>query len=115
MNKGLATGLFSISGFIAALSQLILKIAALNPNGKNGILQYFDWRIILSYSMLFGTVFLNMIALRYIPYKFAPVLSSLSYVFVLFLGRLVLREKIRGKKLLGALLIFIGMIVFYIG
>lgn len=115
MNNNLALGLYTISGLIAAVSQLILKFAALKPNGKQGIMQYFDFRIIASYGMLFGTVFLNMIAMRYMPYKYAPVLSSLSYVFVLLLGRFVLHETIGRKKMLGIIMIFFGMFVFYAG
>ena len=115
MNSGLAIGIYTVSGFIAAISQLILKFAALKPNGKSEIMQYMDIRIIISYCMLFGTVFLNMIAMRYMPYKFAPVLSSLSYVFVLILGRIVLHERIGGKRMAGILLIFLGMFVFYVG
>lgn len=113
--NNIAIGLYTISGLIAAVSQLILKLAALKPNGKQGIMQYLDFRIIASYGILFGTIFLNMVAMRYMPYKYAPVLSSLSYVFVLLLGRFVLHETIGSKKLFGIILIFFGMCVFYVG
>lgn len=115
MNNWIAIGIYTISGIVAALSQLILKYAALKPNGKTGIMQYIDARILVSYTMLFGTVFLNMIAMRYMPYKFAPVLSSMSYIFVLLLGKFVLHEEIGNKKMIGILLIFLGMLVFYVG
>ena len=115
MNNSIAIGIYTISGFVAAISQLILKFAALKPNGKQGIRQFCDIRIIASYVMLFSTVFFNMIAMRYMPYKYAPVLSSLSYVFVILLGRFVLHETIERKKMLGIVLIFGGMFVFYAG
>ena len=115
MNNYFAIAIYTLSGLIAAISQLILKFAAIKPNGKTGVMQYMDVRIISSYTMLFGTVFMNMIAMRYMPYKFAPVLSSLSYVFVLILGKVVLHEEIGRKRAMGILLIFAGMLVFYIG
>ncbi|MCR5331025.1 MAG: EamA family transporter [Lachnospiraceae bacterium] len=115
MNSFLSISIYTASGFIAAISQLLLKFAALKPNGRTGILKYLDIRIISSYAMLFGTVFMNMIAMRFMPYKFAPVLSTLSYVFVLILGKLVLHEEIGKKRASGILVIFLGMIVFYLG
>lgn len=115
MNEYIAIAIYTVSGFIAAVSQLMLKFAALRPNGRRGLLQYIDWRIIISYGMLFTTIFLNMVAMRYMPYKYAPVLSSLSYVFVLILGRLILHEAITKRKWIGILSIFLGMYIFSIG
>ncbi len=105
--------IYTISGLIAAYSQLILKKTA-TTSGDKGIKQYLDWRIIASYGMMFSTILLNMIAMRYIPYKYTPVLSSLSYVFVLILGKIVLHENFGRNKLIGIALILSGMIVFYV-
>jgi len=115
MNNFIAVGIYTLSGFVAAISQLILKIAANKPNGKAGFMQYLDIRILAAYAMLFITIFFNMIAMRYMPYKYAPVLSSLSYVFVLLLGRIILHEIIGKKRFMGIAMIFLGMFVFYIG
>ena len=115
MNIYIAIGIYTVSGLVAALSQLILKFAAMKPNGRQGLMQYLDYRIILSYGMLFATIFFNMIAMRYMPYKYAPVLASLSYVFMLILGRFVLHEEIGKKRMIGIILIFLGMFVFQIG
>ena len=115
MNNAIAVSIYTVSGFIAAISQLILKTVAKSPNGKAGIMQYMDIRILIAYGMLFATIFFNMIAMRYMPYKYAPVLSSLSYVFVLIIGRIVLHEMIGTKKMAGIIMIFLGMFIFYIG
>ena len=115
MNNVIAVSIYTVSGFIAAISQLILKIVAKRSNDKTGLMQYMDIRILAAYGMLFATIFFNMIAMRYMPYKYAPVLSSLSYVFVLILGRIVLHEVIGTKKMIGIVLIFLGMFIFYIG
>ncbi len=114
-SSGVAIGIYAASGFIAAISQLILKFVAVKTNGKTGLMQYIDLRIVAAYTMLLSTVFLNMIAMRYIPYKFVPVLSSLSYVFVLILGKIVLHEEVSKKRMMGILLIFAGIFVFYAG
>lgn len=115
MNEYIAIVIYIASGLIAAISQLILKLTALKPNGRQGVLQYMDWRIVISYGMLFMTIFFNMIAMRYMLYKYAPVLSCLSYVFVLMLGRLVLHETVSKRKWVGIIAIFLGMYIFYIG
>lgn len=115
MNNVIAICIYIASGFIAAISQLMLKLAAMRPNCKYGFMRYMDIRIILAYGMLFATIFFNMFAMRYIPYKYVSVLSSLSYIFVLVLGRIVLKETIGKKKVAGIAMIFLGMFIFYLG
>lgn len=113
MNELLAILIYSFSGFVAAISQIIMKKAAMKTN--RGIRKYLKWSIFLAYFMLFATLLLNMIALRFMPYKFAPVLSSLSYVFVIILSKLILKEDITWKQRIGMILIFTGMGVFGLG
>lgn len=113
--NSIAILIYALSGFLAALSQLLLKFAALRPNGRKGVLQFLDVRILGGYAILSLTIVLNMIAMWYIPYKFVPVLSALSYVFVLALGRYVLSEPIGRRKIVGIVLIFLGIFVSYFG
>lgn len=115
MNNTFAVIIYVFSGFVAAVSQLILKLAAAPTDRNKGYRKYLNWKIILAYLMFLITVFLNMAALRYMPYKNAPVLSSLSYIFVVILGRMVLHEKMNRSQIFGVIMIFMGMGVFYFG
>lgn len=113
MSKWISIYIYTTSGAIAAISQLLLKTAAVKFGGKSRIKKILNWRIILAYSMLILTLFMNMIALRFIPYKFATVLSTLSYIFVLLLSRFALKEIIDKKQAIGIILIFCGIAIFY--
>lgn len=112
MNKELAILIYCCSGMLAAVSQLLLKIVA-EKNKKNvGLQKLLDIRVILAYGMLLSTIFMNMIAMRYMPYKYTPVLATISYVFVLLLSYFVLKERINKRQFFGTLLIFAGIVVF---
>lgn len=113
MNKWISVCIYTTSGAIAAISQLLLKIAAIDPCNKNRLQRFLDIRILLAYILLISTLFMNMVALRFIPYKFATVLSTLSYIFVLLFSHIILKEKIERKQMIGIILIFSGIAVFY--
>lgn len=66
----------------------------------------------MSYSTLFLTSFINMYALQFLPYKLVPMLGTVSYIFVIFLSKMILKEKMGRKKWMGALLILVGIIIF---
>lgn len=114
MNRGVAVGVYVLGGMITAVSQLLLKVATRRTDNLRGIQKYVNARVIVAYVLLFATVFLSMFAMRYLPYKYGSVLASLSFVFVLILGRIVLHERIGMIKLIGIILIILGTIVFYI-
>ena len=64
--------------------------------------------------MVISTI-LTIIAFKGLDYKNGPIIESLGYVFILFLGRWFLQEKITAKKVIGNVLILLGIAVFYIG
>ena len=63
--------------------------------------------------MVISTV-LTIIAFKGLDYKNGPIIESLGYVFILFLGNWFLQEKITKKKVIGNSLILLGIAVFYI-
>ena len=111
MNRGLAVLIYVCSGMLAAVSQLLLKISAQKQKKKNYLI---DLRVIVSYGILFTTIFMNMIAMRYMPYKYVPVLAPVSYIFVLLLSYFILKENINKKQIIGTILIFFGIVIFNI-
>lgn len=100
--------------FLTAISQILLKQSA-NKTYAKPILEYLNWRVILSYGIFFGVLVLNTYAFTKVDLKYGAVIDTLSYVFVMFLSWFLLREKFNKKKLLGNLLIMAGVIIYTLG
>lgn len=99
-----------VSAFFSALSQLLLKMSAKNTS-RSGIWEYLNVNVIVGYGLLFLTLLMNTWAYQGVAYKIGPVINATSYVFVMILGRLILKEKITRKKILGIILIVLGICV----
>ena len=54
----------------------------------------------------------NTYAYTQVEMKYGPVLDTFTYVFVLILSWLVLKEKITRGKLIGNLLIVAGVLIY---
>lgn len=103
--------LFLSAVFLAAISQVLLKKAALRPH-KNMIEEYTDWRVILGYVIFVGCTLLNILAYRGIPLSLGPVLEATSYLYVTVFGVVIFKEKLNAKKLLALALIIAGICVY---
>lgn len=101
------------SVFIAGCSQIILKISALKKH-ESILKEYLNFRVIMGYGLMFVSTILTIVAFKGLDYKNGPIIESLGYIFVMILSRIFLKEKITKKKILGNLLILIGIFVFYI-
>ncbi len=110
-NQVLFTLIFIVSVLVTSASQILLKISA-DKEHPTRLAEYFNPYVIIGYSLFFAATLVTVFAYRYVPLSWGPVLESLGYVFVAALGYLVLKEKIRGKKLIGMLVIIAGVIVF---
>ena len=58
---------------------------------------------------------LTMFGYRGVPFKSGTVLESLTYIYIIVLSKLLLKEDLTKRKVLGKLIIVIGVIVFSIG
>jgi len=98
---------------IVAFSQVILKKAS-SEEHKSFLAEYLNVKVIVGYSMMVASTLLTVLALSRIEYKNAPIIESLGYVLVLFLSRLFLKEKLTRRKVIGNLIILVGVLVFYL-
>lgn len=112
MNKWIAVFLYICSGLIAAVSQLLMKKEAQKNRDEKSIKRILHIKVMLAYGLMFSTIFINMVAMRYVPYKYTAVLGTFSYIFVLLLGYFVLKEKIGKIRAAGACVILAGIVVF---
>jgi len=97
---------------VASVSQLLLKKAA-QKNYDNFIREYLNVWVISGYSFMLVSVLLTTLAYKGLDYKEGPVIEALGFVLIMILSKIFFGEKITKKKVVGNLLIFIGILVFY--
>lgn len=68
----------------------------------------------IGYSLFVMNAGLNVIALKGLPLKQASALESLSYLIILVFSWYFLGEKITKRKLIGNLIIVIGVVIYCI-
>lgn len=108
MNSGVI--IYLITPLLSAISQLILKKAADNPR-YTGIRAYLNAPVILAYGLFFGCMLLNVVALRTLDLTIASVLEASSYIYVMMLSFFFLREKITPRRLIGNIVIIVGIVL----
>lgn len=114
MNKITAYSLLLVICIVSALSQVLLKKAAKKEHATF-ISQYLNFEVIFAYFLFFVVVIVNSLLLRYIPYSVASVFSeSMPCVLAIISGVFFFHEKISRHKLLGILMIMIGIIFIVI-
>lgn len=101
------------SVLIASCSQIILKKSA-SKEYSSIIREYLNVRVIVGYGIMFISTILTIFAFKGLDYKNGPIIESLGYIFIMFLSRIFLKEKITKKKVIGNTLILLGILVFYI-
>lgn len=99
-----------LSAFLASVSQILLKLSAKGEH-KNRLFEYLNPKVIIGYGLLFLTMVMNIWAYQNMEYHFGPVINSFTYVFVLALSVLFLKEKLTRNKVIGVILIVAGVCV----
>ncbi len=102
-----------MSVIVASLSQILLKKSA-NKKYDNIIKEYLNFNVIVGYGMMVVSTILTIIAFKGIAYKNGPVIESLGYILVMILSCIFFSEKITFKKVVGNMLILLGIFIFYL-
>lgn len=100
-----------VSAFTTAISQIMLKVSA-NKKHRHFIFEYLNPYVILSYAGYVAVLVINVIIYTKIDYRFGVVINSLSTVLIMVLSRLILKETLTNKKLIGNALIILGIACF---
>lgn len=103
--------LYLASTFLASISQVLLKKAALREH-KSLLAEYTDWRVILGYGLFVGCTLLTMLAYRGVPLNVGPVLEATGYLYVTVFGVTIFHEKMNPKKVLALALILAGIAIY---
>ncbi|WP_322511154.1 EamA family transporter [Chloroflexus sp.] len=70
-----------------------------------------DWRVILGFALVFGGAIFWLGVISRVDLSFAYPLLALNYVIILIPSRVLLNEPITTMRLIGAMIIVIGVIV----
>lgn len=105
---------FLLSVFVASVSQIMLKKSA-NKTYDNPLREYLNAPVIIAYGLFFLSSLLTVLAYKYVPLSLGPILEATGYGWVALLGYIFLKEKISIKKIIGILLILLGIFIFNIG
>ena len=100
-----------INAFLSAFSQILLKKSA-NKEYDNRINEYLNVRVIIAYLIFAFVLVSNAFAYQGISYKYGSVIGASSYLFLMILSKLILKEKITKKVLSGNLIIMLGMLIY---
>lgn len=103
--------IFVLSVFLSSVSQILLKISA-GKTYDNAIREYLNPRVILAYGLFFASTLVTVVAYKYVPLSMGPILEATGYIFVTILGYLILKESVSRKKILGIVLILLGIAVY---
>ena len=103
-----------IGVFACSTSQLLLKKSA-SVVHENRLKEILNWRVILSYGIMFITLITNIYAMNNgVMLKDMPILEATGYIFVAILSYFFLKERMNKTYIFSLVLILIGILVFYI-
>lgn len=103
------------SGVLSAFSQVLLKAGSnrsLAREKQSFLGEYFNPYVIGGYGITLLCMLLMIYAFKGIPYKVGPALETLVYLYVMVLSRVIWKERITLKRLIGNLLIVCGVMIF---
>lgn len=106
--------LFAIAAvIIASASQVLLKKKA-DKAPKNFLKKFLNGPVILSYALLFLSMMLNSLALRQMEMSILPCITATSFLWIMVLSALFLGEKPTRRKVIGVVMILIGVLVSHL-
>ena len=97
---------------ISSVSQILLKKGA-SKKYNSVIREYLNPWVILGYGMMVLSTLCVIYAYKGVEYKNGSIIESLGFLVVMILSRIFLGEKVTIRKLMGNIIILLGIILFY--
>ena len=98
--------LFILSILIESFSQIILKKGATQKN------IYINKYTICGYSLMVISTLFTLVGYKKVSLSLGQILQSLSFIFVIILSYIFLKEKISKRQIVGIIIIIIGIIIY---
>jgi len=105
--------IYIIGVIISAFAQILLKKAAMVER-KSKIKEYLNFKTIFAYSIFFLATLCTVFSYKYIPMSMGAVLGTTEYLFIALLSYFILKEKIKKKRIIGLIVIIVGVLIFSI-
>ena len=103
--------IYLLSVFISSVSQIILKKSSVRQY-DSVVKEYMNPRVIGAYSMFIVSTLLTMYAYKVVPLSLGTLLEAVGYIYIPVLSYIFLAEKITFHKIVGSVLIILGIVVF---
>ena len=97
---------------IASISQMLLKKSS-QKEYPSFIGQYLNILVIGGYALLVVSMYVAIVCYGHMPYMYVVIIEPVGYILVMFLSRMIFKEKITKNKLFGMMMIILGILVFY--
>lgn len=105
---------FLFGVFISAVSQVLLKKAALKTY-DSPLKEYLNPLVVIAYSIFVAATLLTVISYREVPLSLGPILEATSYIYVTIFGTVIFKERLSKKKITALILIVIGICIYATG
>ncbi|MFV9503843.1 MAG: EamA family transporter [Oscillochloridaceae bacterium umkhey_bin13] len=105
---------------LTVIGEVLLKLGVNAVNERVGAFSldpdvlwatFTDWRVVLGFVLVFGGALFWLGVISRVNLSFAYPLLALNYVIILIPSRFILNEAITPTKILGAVIVVVGVIV----
>jgi len=96
--------------FLTTAGQILLKKGAIYRTDRKKSLLFIGF----GYLLFVMTILFSYMLMKIIEMKYFTVIMSLNYITVMFGASIFLNEKLGRKKVIGTILISIGILIFMI-
>ena len=99
--------------FLVAYAQYHMKVGARKLDFSVGIYRNIkNWNLILAIFLFIATTILSIITMRYMDFSIFYSFTALNYLFIMFFSWKILKEKFDRLRIIGNILVIIGVIIF---
>jgi len=100
---------------LSALGMVFMKLGSDNAivnKKKEGFLIFINYKMFVGMLMYFLSFIFWVLILKLFPVVYiSPIVYGINFIFIVIFSYLILKEKVTGKGILGAIIIIIGVII----
>lgn len=87
------------------------RVGEFSPSVAVVVRTFTEWRVVLGFGLIFGGALFWLGVISRVDFSFAYPMLALSYVVSLIPARLILQEDVTLNRIVGALIIVLGVVV----
>lgn len=93
---------------LTTTGQILLKKGAIYSHQKSKSLRFIG----LGYILFLLTIIFSYLFMKLVPMKYFTVIMSVNYIAVMFAASIFLNEKLKREKIIGTVLVAVGIFIF---